>query len=349
MAACPFASARADRRWRSPRRAWWPTRCAPRTAGTRTRSRSCRSPRRATGSRTGRSPRSAARRCGPRSSTRCLIDGRTDLSVHSMKDVETIRPAELAIAAMLRARRRARPADRRRQPRGAAARARGSAPPRRGAPRSCSRAGPTSSCVPFRGNVETRLAKVARGRGRRHLARRGRARPARHRRRASPLDLAAGAGAGRDRRRNRWPRARISRLLLAAIDHRADAMTAVRAERAFLAALGGDCHSRGRARCAEGGDGAARRDPQRRRPRGPARREATPRRDARPTRLLRSRPARPCARCSADEDPRPAPAARRRRDRGARPRARPRAGGRAACSRCARSPGRRPTRPASTR
>src|SRR5687767_13781701 len=32
---------------------------------------------------------------------RCLLDGRTDLSVHSMKDVETIRPGALVIAAML--------------------------------------------------------------------------------------------------------------------------------------------------------------------------------------------------------------------------------------------------------
>src|SRR4051812_32092044 len=31
----------------------------------------------------------------------CLADGRTDLSVHSMKDVETIRPALFAIPAML--------------------------------------------------------------------------------------------------------------------------------------------------------------------------------------------------------------------------------------------------------
>ena len=30
---------------------------------------------------------------------RCLVEGRTDLSVHSMKDVETIRPAALVIAA----------------------------------------------------------------------------------------------------------------------------------------------------------------------------------------------------------------------------------------------------------
>ena len=32
---------------------------------------------------------------------RCLLDGRTDVSVHSMKDVETIRPRELVVAAML--------------------------------------------------------------------------------------------------------------------------------------------------------------------------------------------------------------------------------------------------------
>ncbi|HWH22547.1 MAG TPA: hydroxymethylbilane synthase, partial [Allosphingosinicella sp.] len=32
---------------------------------------------------------------------RCLSDGRTDISVHSMKDVETIRPSELLIVAML--------------------------------------------------------------------------------------------------------------------------------------------------------------------------------------------------------------------------------------------------------
>src|SRR3712207_6451116 len=32
---------------------------------------------------------------------RCLLDGRTDISVHSMKDVETIRPDTLEIGAML--------------------------------------------------------------------------------------------------------------------------------------------------------------------------------------------------------------------------------------------------------
>src|SRR5918995_282136 len=32
---------------------------------------------------------------------KCLEDGRTDISVHSMKDVETLRPSTLAVAAML--------------------------------------------------------------------------------------------------------------------------------------------------------------------------------------------------------------------------------------------------------
>ncbi|MGC7532514.1 hydroxymethylbilane synthase, partial [Pandoraea pneumonica] len=32
---------------------------------------------------------------------RALLDGEVDACVHSMKDVETIRPAEIAIAAML--------------------------------------------------------------------------------------------------------------------------------------------------------------------------------------------------------------------------------------------------------
>ena len=94
---------------------------------------------------------------------RCLLDGRTDFSVHSMKDVETIRPDALAIAAMLPRGRRARPADRRRQHRRACPRAPGSAPRRRAAPRNCCARGRTSHCSPIRGNVETRLAKLERG------------------------------------------------------------------------------------------------------------------------------------------------------------------------------------------
>ena len=43
------------------------------------------------------------------------------------------------------------------------ARARWSAPRRRGARRNCGRGGPDLKIVPLRGNVETRLAKVAAG------------------------------------------------------------------------------------------------------------------------------------------------------------------------------------------
>src|SRR5918997_213062 len=93
---------------------------------------------------------------------RCLLDGRTDLSVHSMKDVETFRPAALEIAAMLP---RADVRDRlvgadslAALPRGARI---GTSSPRRTAQLLCRR--PDLEIVPFRGNVATRLAKLARG------------------------------------------------------------------------------------------------------------------------------------------------------------------------------------------
>ncbi len=108
-----------------------------------------RNPRRsrpaATGSRTGRWPRSAARRCGPRSSTWRLLAGETDCSVHSMKDVESERPETLLIAAMLPARRRTRPADRRGVASPICRKARWSAPARRAGPRSSSGFAPTST------------------------------------------------------------------------------------------------------------------------------------------------------------------------------------------------------------
>ena len=67
------------------------------------------------------------------------------LSVHSMKDVETIRPDGAGDRGDAGAGRHARPADRRRQPRCSAARARGSAPRRRAGPRNCWRGGPIST------------------------------------------------------------------------------------------------------------------------------------------------------------------------------------------------------------
>jgi hydroxymethylbilane synthase len=169
----------------------------------------------------------------------CLADGRTDLSVHSMKDVETLRPETFVIAAMLE---RADPRDRligadsiAALPQGAVV---GTSSPRRTAQLLARR--PDLRTVPIRGNVQTRLAKIARGDvdatllAAAGLDRLGIAE-------GVPLDLmpapAQGAigveiAAGRDDLRD----------LLAAIDHK-PTHAAVAAERAFLAALGGDCHS----------------------------------------------------------------------------------------------------------
>ena len=93
---------------------------------------------------------------------RCLMDGRTDMSVHSMKDVETLRPAELAIAAMLA---RADVCDRligaesiAALPEGAVV---GTSSPRRAA--QLLRRRPDLRIVSIRGNVQTRLGKLAAG------------------------------------------------------------------------------------------------------------------------------------------------------------------------------------------
>jgi hydroxymethylbilane synthase len=93
---------------------------------------------------------------------RALLENRTDISVHSMKDVETIRPAELAIVAMLP---RADVTDRLigadsllAVPNGARF---GTSSPRRAAQLLARR--PDLQIVTFRGNVETRLRKIALG------------------------------------------------------------------------------------------------------------------------------------------------------------------------------------------
>ena len=169
----------------------------------------------------------------------CLADGRTDLSVHSMKDVETIRPDRFAIAAMLE---RAETGDRligaeslAALPPGATV---GTSSPRRTAQLLARR--PDLRTVSIRGNVQTRLAKVARGEvDATLLAAAGLARLGLDE--GVPLDLlpapAQGAigieiAAARD----------DLRALLSPIDHE-PTHKAVSAERAFLAALGGDCHS----------------------------------------------------------------------------------------------------------
>jgi hydroxymethylbilane synthase len=90
---------------------------------------------------------------------RSLFEGRTDLSVHSMKDVETFRPAELCIAAMLP---REDVGDRligasslEALPHGARL---GTSSPRRAAQMLSRR--PDLSILPIRGNVATRLRKL---------------------------------------------------------------------------------------------------------------------------------------------------------------------------------------------
>jgi hydroxymethylbilane synthase len=172
---------------------------------------------------------------------RCLTDGRTDLSVHSMKDVETIRPETLRIAAMLE---RADPRDRligadSVDALGDGAKV-GTSSPRRTAQLLARR--PDLDLVPIRGNVQTRLAKVE----------------------AGEFEATLLAAAGLDRIGLGHVGTAIDDMipapaqgaigiealaenhgvlaLLAPIGHE-PTQEAVTAERAFLAALGGDCRS----------------------------------------------------------------------------------------------------------
>ena len=174
---------------------------------------------------------------------RALLAGEVDFAVHSMKDVETVRPVEIAIAAMLP---RADVCDRLigadsiaslRQ--GAVI---GTSSPRRVA--QLKRMRPDFETVLFRGNVDTRLAKVA----------------------AGEVDASMLAAAGLDRLGRPdvgvgieteimlpapaqgavgiEARAADDTILdwLAAIDHEATHLC-VLVERALLAALVADCHS----------------------------------------------------------------------------------------------------------
>jgi len=172
-----------------------------------------------------------------------LLKGTTDASVHSMKDVESDRPARLALAAMLP---RADVRDRLIGADSLDALARGArvgtSSPRRAA--QLLRARPDLVIVPIRGNLETRLAKVEAGEvdatllAAAGLCRLGRTKVGK----AIPLDVmlpAPGQGAvGVEcRADDNEIRSRLARVN--------DDMTfaAVRAERAFARALGGSCHS----------------------------------------------------------------------------------------------------------
>jgi hydroxymethylbilane synthase len=171
----------------------------------------------------------------------CLLDGRTDLSVHSMKDVETIRPPELEIAAMLP---RADVRDRligadslAGLPQGARI---GTSSPRRSAQLLARR--PDLRIVPLRGNVETRLKKIALGEADATLlAAAGLDRLGRGETGVLLEDFlpapAQGAVGVEVRAGDRRKRA-----LIAAVDHR-ETHACVAAERRLLEGLGGSCRS----------------------------------------------------------------------------------------------------------
>ncbi|OHD07378.1 hydroxymethylbilane synthase [Sphingopyxis sp. RIFCSPHIGHO2_12_FULL_65_19] len=177
-----------------------------------------------------------------------LDAGTIDIAVHSLKDVETLRDARFFLGAMLE---RADPRDRlvvregidaasiADLPHGARL---GTSSPRRAA--QVKRIRPDLETVLLRGNVATRLAKIAGGDADATLlAAAGLARLGMHDvgtvQDAGLLLPAASQGAiGIECRADDA----ATRALLAAVDH-APTHRAVMAERVFLAALGGDCRS----------------------------------------------------------------------------------------------------------
>jgi hydroxymethylbilane synthase len=172
---------------------------------------------------------------------RCLLDGRTDISVHSMKDLETIRPPDFAIAAMLP---RADVRDRLIGGESVEALAQGArvgtSSPRRKAQLLARR--PDLAIVPLRGNVATRLRKVEKGEADATLLaaagldRLGHSEVGVVLRDVLPAP-AQGAVGVEVLASNRKVLASV-----AAINH-APTFACVTAERAFLAGLGADCRS----------------------------------------------------------------------------------------------------------
>lgn len=171
-----------------------------------------------------------------------LGEGETDASVHSMKDVETIRPPEFVVAAMLE---RADVRDRligamsiEAIPHGAKF---GTSAPRRRA--QMMRLRPDLEIVLFRGNVQTRLAKIADGDAAATLlAAAGLARLRMDDGVAIPVETllpAPSQGAVGIEVRSDDAAAQA---IVTAIDHAATSRC-VRAERQLLAALSGDCRS----------------------------------------------------------------------------------------------------------
>ena len=172
-----------------------------------------------------------------------LLTGEIDFAVHSAKDVETIRPDGITIAAVL-------PREDVRDvligaatinalPQGARV---GTSAPRRAA--QLLHARPDCRIVPFRGNVATRLARLAADEADATLLA------------AAGLNRLGQTGTGHPLPADQWLPSpgqgaiaiecrtddAATRALLAAIDH-APTRAALMAERALLAALGGNCHS----------------------------------------------------------------------------------------------------------
>ena len=172
-----------------------------------------------------------------------LAEGRIDAAVHSAKDVETLRPDALAFGAVLE---RADVADRLLGARSIAALPQGAvvgtSAPRRAAQLLNLR--PDCEVVLFRGNVASRMAKLAAGEvDATFLAEAGLARLGETGAgvRLDPADWLPAPGQGAIVVECRTDDA-ATREALSAIDH-ADSRSEVLAERALLRGLGGSCHS----------------------------------------------------------------------------------------------------------
>jgi hydroxymethylbilane synthase len=173
----------------------------------------------------------------------CLADGRIDGAVHSLKDVETLRPDGLTIAAVLPREDKADVLLGARAiaalPQGAVI---GTSAPRRAAQLLHQR--PDCTVVTFRGNVATRLAKLAAGEVQATflaiagLARLGETGVGTRLDPEEWLPAPSQAAIGIECRSDDA----AMRGLLAVVDH-APSRAEVMAERALLAALGGSCHS----------------------------------------------------------------------------------------------------------
>ena len=172
-----------------------------------------------------------------------LLGGETDCSVHSMKDVESDRPAALRIVAMLP---RADVRDRligagtlADLPQGALV---GTSSPRRAA--QVRRIRPDLRTVSIRGNVATRLAKREAGEVDATLLAAAGLDRLGHGEVGSPIEVDVMLPAPAQGAVGIECRADDARTaaLLGVIDH-ADTSAAVAAERAFTLALGGTCHS----------------------------------------------------------------------------------------------------------